>query len=436
MFSFFKKLSENIKKAGIRERWSGLGKNSWRILKLIPATFKTSVLYVILLFLAVSDADGGDVSGNTKNTKTRSYPSIGKLQQKAKLIDNQIKQSKAEIESIKKKESFVLNSLNEQDIAIDNMTKNISSLRNELEAVSGQIARISGEITTLDCKIEESERYLSRRLVALYKLNQLGVIHVLASVDSMYEIIQRKMYFERILASDKKEIDSLVENRNRLNQLQSNLNEKKQKQKQGEKSLKDQIENISFERQKRAKLLDEIRSKKSLEIAAVKSLEEAAKQLDNTIKSMTVKTGGANLLQKDLFKDPELFKGLLNFPVRGKIISSFGTYHDPKYNIANFRSGIDFKTEQGEPIRSVISGKVIYSGWFKGYGNMIIIDHGKSYYTVYAHLEERFKSKGDSVEADEVIASAGDTGSFSGTGLYFEVRRHGKPLDPLEWFKK
>jgi len=67
---------------------------------------------------------------------------------------------------------------------------------------------------------------------------------------------------------------------------------------------------------------------------------------------------------------------------------------------------------------------------------MIIIDHGKNYYTVYAHLEETFKSKGDMVEKEEVIATAGDAGSLSGPGLYFEVRHHGKPIDPLEWIRK
>ena len=67
---------------------------------------------------------------------------------------------------------------------------------------------------------------------------------------------------------------------------------------------------------------------------------------------------------------------------------------------------------------------------------MIIIDHGKNYYTVYAHLEEVFKAKGDDVESGEVIATVGDTGSLTGAKLYFEVRHHGKPVNPLPWFKK
>ncbi|MBU1399357.1 MAG: peptidoglycan DD-metalloendopeptidase family protein, partial [Proteobacteria bacterium] len=212
-------------------------------------------------------------------------------------------------------------------------------------------------------------------------------------------------------------------------------NTRQAKKQSGEQNLEKQIQNISVERQKRTRLLDEIRNKKSLEIAAVKSLEEAARTLDNVIKSLSTETDKTGHAYNASLKGLESLKGLLNQPVRGRIVSPFGAYTDPKYNVVNFRSGIDIEAERGEPIKSVVAGKIIYSGWLKGYGNMIIIDHGDSYYTVYAHLEENFKSKGDLVEAEEVIATAGDAGSLSGPGLYFEVRHHGKPVDPVEWFK-
>ena len=81
-------------------------------------------------------------------------------------------------------------------------------------------------------------------------------------------------------------------------------------------------------------------------------------------------------------------------------------------------------------------GEVLYADWLKGYGNLIIINHGDNYYTLYAHMEEFFKKKGDVVEDHEVIATAGDTGSIRGPSLHFEVRHHGKPVDPLKWLKK
>ena len=128
-------------------------------------------------------------------------------------------------------------------------------------------------------------------------------------------------------------------------------------------------------------------------------------------------------------------KGLLNMPVKGKIINLFGPYQDTRFNVTVFRSGIDIKTRSGSAIQAVYTGRVLYADWFKGYGNMMIIDHGGNYYTVYAHLQKMLKSKGDRVNTGEDIATAGDTGSIIGPALHFEIRHHGKPLDPMQWIE-
>ncbi|MCF8091550.1 MAG: M23 family metallopeptidase, partial [Desulfotignum sp.] len=78
----------------------------------------------------------------------------------------------------------------------------------------------------------------------------------------------------------------------------------------------------------------------------------------------------------------------------------------------------------------------IFAEWLKGYGNLVIIDHGENYYTLYAHLQEMFKKKGEAVNKGEVIATAGDTGSVKGLCLHFELRHHGRPVDPLKWLEK
>jgi septal ring factor EnvC (AmiA/AmiB activator) len=361
---------------------------------------------------------------------------IGDLQKKAELINDKIKKSKTEIISFSKKELSILNTLNEQDLAIDSLRKNASLIKKELSDINRQIGTINNESKRLSNEIEVSEHYVSKRLTALYKLNWLGRMNILASSESMYELFNRKIYLERILDYDKNEIDNLFNNRKLLKNMQKSLKIQISKQQSSQKNLQNQIEKISSEQDKRSKLLKEIRSKKSLELAAIKSLEEAAGKLNDIIKSLSLEYGAADKQDDVYFKGLESLKGLLNLPVRGRIVSSFGAYNDPKYNIENFKSGIDIQTDRGEPVRAVSNGKIIYSGWLKGYGNMIIIDHGKNYYTVYAHLEETFKSKGDVVEIEEVIATAGDAGSLSSPGLYFELRHHGKPVDPLEWIIK
>ena len=126
---------------------------------------------------------------------------------------------------------------------------------------------------------------------------------------------------------------------------------------------------------------------------------------------------------------------MLSFPVKGKIIQLFGPYRNPQFNVMNFRGGIDIQADRGDPIQAVHRGRVLYADWFTGYGNMMIIDHGDAYYTVYAHAEALFKKKGAAVEAGEVIATVGDTGSLEGAVLHFEIRHHGKPIDPLGWLQ-
>lgn len=386
---------------------------------------KNSVTAIVLIFLLIGI---NGYCGQNSN--------IGHLQKEAERINDKIEKSKTEIINFSKKESSVLNTLNEQDLAIDNLRKNASLIKKELSDINRQIETINNESKRLSNEIEVSEHYVSKRLTALYKLNWLGRMNILASSESMYELFNRKISLERILDYDKNEIDNLFKNRNLLKDMQDSLNVQISKKQSSRKNLRNQIEKISFEQDKRSNLLNEIRSKKSLTLAAIKSLEEAAGKLNNIIKSLSLEYGAADKQEDIYFNGLESLKGLLNLPVRGKIISRFGVYNDPKYNVENFKSGIDIKTDRGEPIRAVSNGKIIYSGWLKGYGNMIIIDHGKNYYTVYAHLEETFKSKGDMVEMEEVIATAGDSGSLSGPGLYFEVRHHGKPINPLEWIRK
>jgi septal ring factor EnvC (AmiA/AmiB activator) len=129
-------------------------------------------------------------------------------------------------------------------------------------------------------------------------------------------------------------------------------------------------------------------------------------------------------------------KGLLKMPVEGKILFFFGPYRHPDYKVTNFHGGIDIQADRGDPVICVWPGEVVFSDWFRGYGNLIIVNHGDNYHTLYAHLEDRFKIKGDLVEAGEVIATTGDSGTASDTGLHFQVRHHGKALDPLEWINR
>ncbi len=235
--------------------------------------------------------------------------------------------------------------------------------------------------------------------------------------------------------------------------LQNNLGRQKvqiEKKRVLERKYLDQIDLMAKKRIQRTELLAYIRSKKELKRTVVNNLKQAARSLDRKIKALAKELADEKKAESEQAKPEQAKsdqakpvaskkfldqKGLLMMPVKGKIVTRFGSYKNFTYNVTNFRSGIDIQADKGEPIRAVCDGKILFANWFKGYGNMVIIDHGDNYYTVYAHIEDMFKKKGDAVETGEVVATVGDSGSLNGPELYFEVRHHGKPIDPLKWLK-
>ena len=351
-------------------------------------------------------------------------------------IRREIVKGRQEVETITRKETDVIKRLNQVEVAFKQSKERAALLSKEIDKLDKEITKASRTSEELRKRIRVNEEYVARRLVAMYKMSWLGTIDLLASADSMQEFIQRKAALQHILAYDETIRDEMVKNQAELAKVLHDLEQHKTEKNERAQAYKKQIRQMSEERSLRQKLLADIRDQKALELAAINALTQAAADLDDKINSLREELKNEDQDESASQSTFSAHKGLLIMPVKGSIVSLFGPYKNQKYNITNFRSGIDFKADKGEPIRSVFKGRVLYSDWFKGYGNMIIIDHGQNYYTVYAHLEETFKSKGDEVEAGEVIATVGDTGSLEGARLYFEVRHHGKPVDPLAWLKK
>jgi septal ring factor EnvC (AmiA/AmiB activator) len=343
---------------------------------------------------------------------------------------------KKEIVSITENETKVISELENLNFSLNDARQTVSLLQKDMVNIKQLINENSEKSRLLSNKIVQNEQYASRRIVALYKLNQVGKFNLLASTDSLYNFFHRKNALEKILHQDEMILEVLQKNQNALTVVRQNLIDQKEKKRALEKRLKAQIVDATQKRQKRARLLKEIRNKKALTLAAIESLKQSADALDITFsdfkKENPVKRPYAD-------SSPHAFtdlKGLLIMPVNGKIVEFFGSYTNTEFNLINFRSGINIRAERGEPIVAVYKGRTLYANWFKGYGNMIIIDHGDHYYTLYAHAEELFKKKGDPVEAGEVIATVGDTGSMANPGLHFEVRYHGKPIDPAPWINQ
>jgi septal ring factor EnvC (AmiA/AmiB activator) len=360
---------------------------------------------------------------------------IDAYKKKAQDISREIEKGRAKIQKFTQKESDIIQQLNRADRKLDRSRKRTAGLSREIERLNKMVADSTAASENLAQQITVNEQYVVKRLVALYKLNRLGKFQVLASAENLQALLQRKRAIEQILAQDEKVIKELMNNRREFEIVRSQLEANRNKKRHQADTYRKHINRMATELKERSQLLAYLREEKSAQLAAIESLKQAARDLDEKIKNLG---SGDDLGIADEYQTGESFgayKGLLKLPVKGKIVSLFGKFKNTRYQVLNFRSGIEIQTDRGEPIQAVYDGKVLFADWFRGYGNMIIIDHGDNYYTVYAHIEEAFKSSGDSVERGEVIATVGDSGSISGPKLYFEVRHHGKPLDPMQWIE-
>ena len=368
---------------------------------------------------------------------------MAQTQARASAIVARIESSRTEMGAYSAQEERIVASLDDIDRSVAEMKKRVGASQREMAALDERMDGLRSSIARLQSDMTHHRDIAAKRLVAYYKLSWIGRLQLLATAETIQDLFYRERALSAILDADARLLQKMADDRERLARENRQLAAGRQEKAALAAATRKQMETLAADKARRADLLRDIRQKKTLEEAAIAALERSARDLDSTLEALaadvTREVARAPAADGGPAQPDQPFsqlKGLLPVPVDGNIVNGFGEYRDSRHNMVNFRSGIDISADYGEPIHAVSAGKVMYADWFKGFGNMLIIDHGDHYYTVYAHLEETFKQKGARVEAGEVIATVGDTGSLVGPKLYFEVRHHGKPMDPADWIKK
>lgn len=372
-----------------------------------------------------------EVKDQSVARKKASVKEARKAQKKE--IEKKITAQEKLVDTFSEKEVEIIEGLNEIDYALNRARIKVTALSTEMEQLEAKINTLSRDSEKLAAEIRVNNVYTGKRLKALYKMNMIGRLDAAGLPSSVFDFILKQNSMKRIIASDFKVLEKQNADLEQFAKLQTALKHEVKSKTQLEVELQDQIRINKKESLKRELILQDIRKKKKLSLAAVEALKNAAAELDNQINNLD--TGNTNSLNHASFSSR---KGRLIFPVKGRIISEFGPSQidNGGYKAFTYQKGIDIKVERGEPVKSVFKGVVMFSEWLKGYGNLMIINHGDNYYTLYAHLEELFKQQGEHVDTGEVIATAGDTGSIKGMRLHFEVRHHGKPVNPMKWLRK
>jgi septal ring factor EnvC (AmiA/AmiB activator) len=381
---------------------------------------------VVLILTDIPVAEADPPSANT-----------GVDQSKKELggIKKKIQEEKQRVKDISKKESSVISHLNALDHNLSEKDKEQKVLKQKLTTVDRKVQKSNQDLGLLTQTIDSQESMLLNRLVALYKFGDAGMPQLLFSSRSYEDFMSARRYLTSILEQDRQLIDDYRKRKTVVGDYRKQLKEDEQELQSLKKKTEQKKAEIQTDLLQKGRLLNSVRQEKQIHLAAIQELEAASAQLQGLINRLE-KDLQEKAKEKTFFSPGKGFGGLrgkLPFPVRGRILSTFGKNENPKFNTFTVQKGIEIEAPLGAAIRAVHGGRVLYSDWFKGYGKILIIDHGEGFYTLFGHASSLLKGVGEEVRAGEVVGLVGDTGSLKGSCLYFEIRQRGKPLDPLEW---
>jgi len=338
-------------------------------------------------------------------------------------VKKEISVTRKREKEIRGKESSILGNLNSLETELYKKTKELKQMEGQLAQIRERLRQTRGQIAMLNIGLERTREELFSRLTALYKMGRTPPETILLTSQSFPDLLKIDKYFRVILHSDARLVETY--------QYQVALKERYQDeltrdQRQWERDIsevekkKAEIQGIRKEKQA---LLRSIQNQKVVYQKLIKELEERAKNLQTLVRKLEREK---SLLSYGKAK-PENFKGRLTPPVNGKVISLFKE---------RGQNGIEIQAAMGTEIRAVLPGKVLYADWFKGFGNIVIIDHGDHVFTVSGYCSELLKKAGEEVAQGEAIGLVGSAGSLKGPSLYFEIRHQGKPQDPMDWISQ
>ena len=348
------------------------------------------------------------------------------------------------IKNTSDREKSEIERLNEIDEEISLVRNLIYRLRKEEKIKEKAI--ILAEVTIEKKESEHTslvDRY-AKRVTYTYKKGRLSDLEKLLDAKSWRQAVYRAKYIKIISEHDR----SLVV------EIRSNLTEIEAKRTVMERELTD-IKKIDKEKSSRKKWLEQRRRGRDKELdnlkrdrqkmfVALNERKKAAQQMASIISRLERERVARIAELERRRKEMELvdsapfteLKGKLPWPIDGKVISRFGTYHNPVLKTVTENTGIDIRGSEGTEVRSIYDGIVTTVTYIRGYGNTVILDHGDSFYSVYTHVTEVEVEENSYVNARDIIAHVGDSGSLEGAKLHFEIWGNKDKLNPELWLRK
>lgn len=271
--------------------------------------------------------------------------------------------------------------------------------------------------------------HLQERLHAYYLMGKTGILNVTFSTRTLPELMLFNDSFQRLLAYDKDLLNRYRESIEQLTLARESHEKESELLTKYISDAKEEKITLTALKDEKTELLKKVKSEKALYEKALNEMKAAELDLQQSLAKLRKK-------KKYILQGFVMKKGKLSPPVTGKVLSLFGSPKGDKDNPSDKAQGISIDAQNGAPLKAIFAGRVIFAGYKRGYGNMIIIDHGMDYYSITSRIEKISVNEGDIIEEGDVIGKAGDIATLFEKGVYFEIRHGTEPVDPFEWISR
>jgi septal ring factor EnvC (AmiA/AmiB activator) len=342
------------------------------------------------------------------------------------------------------REASLLGRLTDLERQIELEQRAVRAAQARLRSATQRSAGAEARAASAEVELDKATAELGPRLNARYRLGREGYLRFLLGSRTIADVLRRHRLFNSLLEHDLDAVavlrfhtDGAKAARDELRSARKELADSAQAETDKRQSLQGKVE------AQRA-LVASVQEERATHEEAVQELEEAERDLTARLADIQRNLPPA-AAQPPAMVAPEITlkasirkaRGKLRFPLpRGRVEARFGRAVDPRFGTVTLQNGIDVRAPLGTKVFAVWDGRVVHAGWFRGFGNLLIVDHGDSIFSLMAHLDSLEKAIGDTVRKGEEVGTVGDTGSLKGAYLYFELRDGQKPLDPELWLSK
>lgn len=352
-------------------------------------------------------------------------PSIADEKQRLQQLQQDISALRDDLSSSKQKQNHIQDDLKRLEKEIARLSRQLHNTQKKLSKQHATQKKLQAETRQLNRKLIRSRELLSQQMRAGYSAGQQQALKLLLNQTDPAEAGRTLAYYGYFTQAQFK----TIQNTQRSIQQLSAANEKL-------RQSTTKLESLKHDQQQQKSKLDQ--RKKSRNLVLTKLNNEITNKELRLEKMLADERALANVFKTLRHRDQASFsnirklKGKLRWPTKGRIRHNYGESR----KLGKMRwKGVLISGSEGQEIRAIAPGKVVFADWIRGYGLMLIIDHGNSYMSLYGHNQGLYKDVGDVISSNEIIAALGNSGGNTETGLYFELRHKGKPINPRKWFK-